>query len=227
MTAPGIGAPLVSRTCPCTYIYSPFPSDAIDSPSGTAGQWYGISLRTRKQASKRDAPSGASSVKNGPRLLLSVSVLTRGLLSASTSADPPSTLKIRENSRCGAFVCPARVRNSMAVIHSSVVILWPRVIYSIFCQACRVGGSGAIVGTHRVSLTNSWSLVMRIWKMNLTRLSSSQQRHITYDSYTTHGSGVSSVNLSILEVMASALSGYCRMAINSEDESIVDAHRKI
>ena len=36
MTAPGIGAPLVSRTCPSTYMYSPFPSDAIDSLCWTA-----------------------------------------------------------------------------------------------------------------------------------------------------------------------------------------------
>jgi hypothetical protein len=68
---------------------------------------------------------------------------------------------------------------------------------------------------------------MRIWKINLTRLSWSQQTHITYDPYNTHGLGVSSVNLSILEVMTSALSGYWRMAINSEDDSTVDTHWKI
>lgn len=35
MTAPGMGSPLEVRTRPSTYMYSPFPSDAIDSPSGT------------------------------------------------------------------------------------------------------------------------------------------------------------------------------------------------
>lgn len=35
MTAPGMGSPLEVSTRPSTYMYSPFPSDAIDSPSGT------------------------------------------------------------------------------------------------------------------------------------------------------------------------------------------------
>jgi hypothetical protein len=63
--------------------------------------------------------------------------------------------------------------------------------------------------------------------MNLTRLSWYQQRHITYDLYNTHGSGVSSVNLRMLEVMASALSGYWRMAVSPENDSTDDAHWKI
>jgi len=35
MTAPGMGSPLVVSTRPSTYMYSPFPSDAIDSPIET------------------------------------------------------------------------------------------------------------------------------------------------------------------------------------------------
>ena len=35
MTAPGTGCPPVVSTRPSTYMYSPFPSDAIDSPNGT------------------------------------------------------------------------------------------------------------------------------------------------------------------------------------------------
>ena len=70
---------------------------------------------------------------------------------------------------------------------------------------------------------------MRIWTINLTRLSWSQRRHTTYDLYNAHGLGVSSVNVSILEVMTSVLSGYWRIAINSnsETDSTVNAHRKI
>jgi len=37
MTAPGMGSLLEVSTRPSKYMYSPFPSDAIDSPSGTVG----------------------------------------------------------------------------------------------------------------------------------------------------------------------------------------------
>jgi hypothetical protein len=37
MTAPGMGSLLELSTQPSTYMYSPFPSNAIDSPSGTVG----------------------------------------------------------------------------------------------------------------------------------------------------------------------------------------------
>ena len=133
-------------------------------------------------------------MKNGPKTLLSVAASTGGLLSASTSADTPSTSESRTNSwRSGVHVCPVRVRNWMADIHSSCVILLPKGCAIYIRQGCfqklgvsrqdRVGGKGdkasnrgPIVGTYRVSLTNSWSLVTRFWKMNLTRLLRSQQR---------------------------------------------------
>ena len=82
-----------------------------------------------RTVSTKDARSGASSVKNGPRRLLSVAVPTFGLLSASTSAATPSTSESRMNSwRCGVsvHVCPVRVRKLMAVIHSSCVTLFPK-----------------------------------------------------------------------------------------------------
>jgi hypothetical protein len=72
-----------------------------------------------------DEPSGASSVKNGPRTLLSVAIPFEGLLSASTRADTPSTSERRMNSwRSGVHVWPVRVRNLIVLIHSSVVRLW-------------------------------------------------------------------------------------------------------
>ena len=72
----------------------------------------------------RDEPSGASSVKNGPRTVLSVAFPTGGLLSESTRADTPSTSERRINSwRIGVHVWPVRVRNWIVFIHSSVVIL--------------------------------------------------------------------------------------------------------
>src|ERR1700761_7067978 len=81
--------------------------------------WADLAKRTSDYR-KCDTPFGASSVKKGPRMLLSVAVPTGGLLSASTSAVTPSTLESRTNSWRSAGT---RVRNSMAVIHSSGVIL--------------------------------------------------------------------------------------------------------
>ena len=70
------------------------------------------------------ARSGASSVKNGPRKVLSVAFPTRGLLILSTSADTPNTSENRVNCRLGVVgVSPMRVRNSIPLFHSSVVIL--------------------------------------------------------------------------------------------------------
>ena len=71
-----------------------------------------------------DRPSGASSVKNGPRTLLSVAFPAGGLLSASTTAEIPRTSERRMNSwRRGVHVLPVRVRKSIVLIHSSVVML--------------------------------------------------------------------------------------------------------
>jgi hypothetical protein len=107
-------------------MYSPFPSDAIDSPSGTEvgrGRCEREEER-REEKRKGNEPSGASSVKNGPRTLLSVAPPSVVLLSASTSADIPSTSERRTNSwRSGVHIWPVRVRNWIAVIHSSVVML--------------------------------------------------------------------------------------------------------
>ncbi len=73
------------------------------------------------------ARSGASSVKNGPRRVLSVAFPTRGLLSLSTRADTPNMYENLWNSRAGGMdVSPMRVRNSIPLLHSSVVILQQR-----------------------------------------------------------------------------------------------------
>ena len=69
-------------------------------------------------------PSGASSVKNGPRTELFVPPETVGLFNPSTRADTPSTSERRMNS-CLSWVqvWPVRVRKLIVVIHSSVVRL--------------------------------------------------------------------------------------------------------
>jgi hypothetical protein len=66
-------------------------------------------------------------VKNGPRTLLSVAFPAGGLLSESTRAETPSMSERRMNSwRMGVHVFPVRVRKSMVLIHSSVVMLRAR-----------------------------------------------------------------------------------------------------
>jgi hypothetical protein len=60
MTAPGTGSPPEVSTRPSTYMYSPFPSDAIDSPSKTVDA-------TKKRA-MRDGEDG----NHGPDRVLTV-----------------------------------------------------------------------------------------------------------------------------------------------------------
>lgn len=73
----------------------------------------------------RDERLGASSVKYGPKKLLSVAFPTRGLLSVSMRADTPSTSESESNSPWNGAgdSCPVRERNSIALFHSSVVML--------------------------------------------------------------------------------------------------------
>jgi hypothetical protein len=59
----------------------------------------------REENRNGDERSGASSVKNGPRTLLSVAPRSVGLLSVSTSADTLSTSERRINSwRSGVHI---------------------------------------------------------------------------------------------------------------------------
>lgn len=95
MVALGIGVPSMLRTRPSTNMYSPLPSDAIESPFIT-GEAVSQSY-TRQRLTVMDSQSGASSVKNGPRTLLSVAPVG-GLLRASTSAEAPKISERRINS---------------------------------------------------------------------------------------------------------------------------------
>ena len=93
-----------------------------------AGRETRIHRLAREVCKVGDEPSGASSVKNGPRTVLSVAFPTGGLLSESMRADTPSTSERRMNSwRIGVHVWPVRVRNSIVLIHSSVVMLRAKV----------------------------------------------------------------------------------------------------
>ena len=63
-------------------------------------------------------------MKKGPRTLLSVAFPVGGLLSELTRAETPNTSERRMNSwRMGVHILPVRVRKSIVVIHSSVVML--------------------------------------------------------------------------------------------------------
>jgi hypothetical protein len=110
-------------------------------------------------------------VKNGPKTVLSVALPIGGLLSESTSADTPSTSERRINSwRSGVHVWPVRVRKLIVLIHSSVVRLR--------CHNHHGQPLRTISKTHFVSETNSWSLLMRFLKMNLTRLPSPERFNV-------------------------------------------------
>lgn len=130
----------------------------------------------------RNEPSGASSVKNGPKTELSVAFPIGGLLSESTRADRPSTSERRINSwRSGVHVWPVRVRKLIVFIHSSVVMLRAINHESNGTDAqfyFRASLLRTTRKTHFVSETNSWSLLMRFLKMNLTRLSSRERFNV-------------------------------------------------
>lgn len=83
---------------------------------------YSLNKQRTRQLEQR-LQSGASSVKKGPRTLLSVAPLIGGLFSASTSAEAPRISERRMNScRRGVQVWPTRVKYSIVFIHSSVVM---------------------------------------------------------------------------------------------------------
>ena len=121
-------------------------------------------------------PSGASSVKNGPRTELAVPPETLGLFSPSTRADTPRTSERRMNScLIGVQVWPVRVRKLMAVIHSSVVRLL-RVRIFIFLRkiACSRSPPGLSDELMKVSdqtsedeSGSSVSIVMRCARLRL------------------------------------------------------------
>jgi len=99
----------------------------------------------------------------------------------------------------------------MALIHSSEVTL-PVAAINEMIKSQQRKEQVELDGTHLVSATNSWSLLIRLLKMNLERLLSRpppqyMDAERTGHTYT-YGFGISSVSLSTLEVMTSGLSGY-------------------
>jgi hypothetical protein len=174
----------------------------------------------------RDERSGASSVKYGPKKLLSVAFPTRGLLSVSTRADTPSTSESKSNSpkNGGGDFCPVRERNSRTLFHSSVVMLqqwmgkWKGSSKTSRIENIHIKIRDMMVAQHAPCLGNEF--VKFAYKVFEDKLHSSalgcfsEEDGHTVQRTRTYGFDVSSISLSAFAVISSGPSEYCECEVN-------------
>ena len=151
-------------------------------------------------------------MKNGPRTLLSVALPTGGLLSASTRAETPRTSERRMNSwRRGVHVLPVRVRKSIVLIHSSVVMLWQEEDAKGGSRQSECAGSEEKRWRKDVLCLGDKFMKLADKILEDEPYASASPYASTCSTgvrYITYGFGASSVSLSKLAVITSGLSGY-------------------
>ena len=138
-------------------------------------------------------------------MVLSVAFPSTGLFKAFTNADTPKTSESRIVSwRKGVHICPTRVRNLIASIHSSVVRLGHR---RSDVNSDKPSDQW-VNATNLVSFTNSCRCLIRFWKTNLCLLKKYRFSDTRSSKFSrTYGSCVASVSLRTLAVMISGRSG--------------------